>query len=174
MILFASISILISRTHVFLIIAVRNYFVKSQDEKIPITHQVLLWFSGLRGAVAFALGVTFLEHPVFDTDVKGVIFGTTVMVVVLTVIILGGLTPYMLVWLGIVKKDQNNDKHDLNTGGNLEVGQSIQDVSKEGYKQVAAEGEGDDEAVPEREEKKSFFYWIYDLDNKYLFLTIDT
>ena len=72
------------------------------------------------------------------------------------------------------EKDQHNEKHELSTAGNLEVGQSIQDVSnKEGYKQVAAEGEGDDEAVPEREEKKSFFYWIYDLDNKYLLLTLD-
>ena len=68
-----------------------------------------MWFSGLRGAVAFALGVTFLEHPGFGSAIKGLIFGTTVMVIVSTVIVFGGLTPYMLRWLSIAGGDEGHE-----------------------------------------------------------------
>jgi sodium/hydrogen exchanger 8 len=77
-----------------------------------MNQQVLMWFSGLRGAVAFALGVTFLDHPDFSPAIKGLIFGTTVMVVTGTVIILGGLTPYMLVWLKITNSEKISSSSD--------------------------------------------------------------
>jgi NhaP-type Na+/H+ or K+/H+ antiporter len=90
LIFIAFIAILIGRTHVFLISGVRNLILRKTRplaKTIPVNHQVLIWFSGLRGAVAFALGVVFLEHPVFSAEVKGVIFGTTVMIVALTVLV---------------------------------------------------------------------------------------
>jgi sodium/hydrogen exchanger 8 len=98
-----------------------------------------MWFSGLRGAVAFALGVTFLELPTFSKSTKGIIFGTTVMVVVLTVLILGSLTPYMLIWLGISSPEEND--HD-----------SIKPVPE------------DDEPNPESYLDKPFFGWLYNID----------
>lgn len=48
-IFFAAVSILVSRTHVFIIIGIRNLFQKTRTAKIPFNQQVLMWFSGLRG-----------------------------------------------------------------------------------------------------------------------------
>lgn len=109
-------TILVSRSHVFVLLNISNYFKKKQSEKVPLNHQILIWFSGLRGAVAFALGVTFLEHPHFDDTSKHMIFGTTVMVVVLTVFILGGLTPHMLILLKIAAPTDQKGGHDQEQG----------------------------------------------------------
>ena len=76
-------SILISRTHVFLICGIHNLFQKKKP--IPLKQMTLIWFSGLRGAVAFALGVTFGDIDGFSADAKSLIFGTTLVVVFLTV-----------------------------------------------------------------------------------------
>ena len=140
-ILAACLSILISRTHVFIVLSTSN-LIQKQDA-IPWSHQVLIWFSGLRGAVAFALGVTFLELPNFTKQVKGIIFGTTVMVVVLTVLILGGLTPYMIKWLGI-------------------SGNGNESATKK------AEDEDDDYALSARVVNKPFFGWLYKMDATYI------
>lgn len=137
----ASFSILVSRTHVFLILGVANWI--PGYEPVPFMQQVLIWFSGLRGAVAFALGVTFLELPNFSREVKGIIFGTTVMVVVLTVIILGGLTPYMIVWLGISKPHGSDSP-------------------------TKAAEEEDDYAGAAKVINKPFFGWLYRLDATYI------
>jgi len=94
----------------------------------------------MRGAVAFALGVTFLELPTFRKTTKGIIFGTTVMVVVLTVLILGSLTPYMLVWLGI---SSGSDDSDLES---------------------EKRNPEDDEPNPESYLEKPFFGWLYNID----------
>lgn len=50
-IFFAAVSILVSRTHVFIIIGIRNMLQRSRTAKIPFNQQVLMWFSGLRGFV---------------------------------------------------------------------------------------------------------------------------
>lgn len=97
---------MISRTHVFVICSLNGFIPATKP--IPLNQQILIWFSGLRGAVAFALGVTFLENPDFSSAIKGVIFGTTVMVIVSTVLLFGSLMPYMLKWLGIVSGGDEN------------------------------------------------------------------
>ncbi|KAJ3224736.1 Sodium/hydrogen exchanger 8 [Clydaea vesicula] len=164
MILFASIAILISRTHVFIILAISNMFAKTSKDKVPLNHQILMWFSGLRGAVAFALGVTFLEHPVFDSEVKGVIFGTTVMVVVLTVVILGGLTPYMLSWLKIVKPEDTH--HEDGHGALAKSGDELDKHGETEYKEI--ENGDEEEGVRNEMGKPSFFGWLLELDVKYI------
>jgi sodium/hydrogen exchanger 8 len=138
----ACVSILVSRSHVFLILNVSNLI--PGMEKTPFSHQVLIWFSGLRGAVAFALGVTFLELPNFTKEVKGVIFGTTVMVVVLTVLILGGLTPYMLVWLGISPRESQ--------GSHGEGGQAESPKEEDEYE------------LSNKYINKPVFGWLYKID----------
>ena len=139
-ILAACLSILISRTHIFIISFVANLLPKNRHNPIPFRHQILMWFSGLRGAVAFALGVTFLELPTFSRNTKGIIFGTTVMVVVLTVLILGSLTPYMLIWLGI-SKPQSTD-----------------------HESQKEENPEDDEPNAESYLDKPIFGWLYQID----------
>ncbi|GAB5588505.1 monovalent cation:H+ antiporter [Umbelopsis nana] len=63
--------------------------------QLPRSHQVMLFWSGLRGAVAFALaaGLTGESGPAMRT--------TILVVVVLTVLIFGGTTNRMLQILGI-------------------------------------------------------------------------
>ena len=138
----ACFTIFVSRTHIFLILGISNYI--PGNEPVPLMQQILIWFSGLRGAVAFALGVTFLELPNFTKEVKGIIFGTTVMVVVLTVLILGGLTPYMLVWLGIQEPS---------------TGSPASDPPKE----------EDEYELSQKYINKPFFGWLYRFDATYFF-----
>lgn len=66
-----------------------------KPEQLPRSHQVMLFWSGLRGAVAFALaaGLTGESGPAMRT--------TILVVVVLTVLIFGGTTNRMLQILGI-------------------------------------------------------------------------
>jgi sodium/hydrogen exchanger 8 len=73
---------------------------RSEDHKIPFSHQIMLWYSGLRGALAFALT---LNMP---TAAEKVIQTTTLMMVVFTVLILGGGTVPTLRCLRI--KSQSN------------------------------------------------------------------
>ncbi|KAI9358899.1 Sodium/hydrogen exchanger family-domain-containing protein [Zopfochytrium polystomum] len=195
MIIFAIIAILVSRTHVFIILGIKNLLIKT-DVPIPWNQQVLIWFSGLRGAVAFALGVTFLEHPVFDEDVKGYIFGTTVMVVVFTVLVFGGLTPYMLVWLGILdgehqhggggggghgekvdgdEKGDDGDAAENGGDGDVESGHAVKAADGKG----ASGGSGaayastsslnqDDEETRHEAESKPVFGWLHYFDVHYI------
>jgi NhaP-type Na+/H+ or K+/H+ antiporter len=145
MIFFAVIAILAGRTHVFWICGANNAAAKKQPNITPIpqNQQILMWFSGLRGAVAFALGVVFLEHPTFDESVKGMIFGTTVMVVVITILFLGGLTPYMLTWLKIT--DGNAEGHGAEADGN--------------YMQL-------EEEINEAKQSSKTYSWLYTMDQK--------
>ncbi|KAH6565348.1 hypothetical protein BASA62_007346 [Batrachochytrium salamandrivorans] len=132
----AIIAILVSRTHVFIICSLQRYLPGQQE--IPLNQQTLMWFSGLRGAVAFALGVTFLEHPDFSNLVKGQIFGTTVMVVVMTIIIFGGLTPYMLKWLKITEDEEEERRAE------------------------------EENAITEEDLEQPIFGWLYRLDAMYI------
>ncbi|KAJ3203903.1 hypothetical protein HDU82_006225, partial [Entophlyctis luteolus] len=174
MIIFACVAILVSRTHVFVILGIKNLLLKHQAKDalhpeattspVPMNQQILIWFSGLRGAVAFALGVTFLEQDAFTEEAKASIFGTTVMVVVLTVLVIGGLTPYMLVWLGICEGE-----HDEESG---QQEKDLQQLDAEHGKEHSAEdNDGDDQEFDEEEfnrnaESKSVFVWLRNLDDK--------
>jgi len=64
--------------------------------KIPLNHQHMMMFSGLRGAIAFALAIRNAT-----TDARNVILSTTSLIVIVTVIFCGGLTSPMLGILNI-------------------------------------------------------------------------
>lgn len=95
----AFLAILISRTHVFIIGYFHNLFniaTHTAAKKIPTNQLIFLWFCGLRGAVSFALAVKVLGIVEMDSKVRALIFGTVVVVVIMTVLGMGGLTPTML------------------------------------------------------------------------------
>ncbi|KAI8587851.1 Sodium/hydrogen exchanger family-domain-containing protein [Geranomyces variabilis] len=173
LVFFACISILVSRTHIFLFLGVLGLAGKKEDA-VPFNQQLLIWFSGLRGAVAFALGVTFLEHPVFSSEVKGQIFGTTVMVVVLTVLIFGGLTPYMLRWLKLVPEEGEEVAGHPAVGpvaGSAETPRTpAVPGGAAGYGMVETQHELDEEAqqIEEPPKESVIFAWLYALDAKYI------
>ncbi|KAJ3260098.1 monovalent cation:H+ antiporter, CPA1 (nhx1) [Boothiomyces macroporosus] len=65
------------------------------EPKIPKNHQLMIWWAGLRGAIAFALSfeVEGVEKEAIQT--------TILVVCVISVIILGGTTPFALTYLQI-------------------------------------------------------------------------
>ncbi|CAG9319246.1 unnamed protein product [Blepharisma stoltei] len=68
---------------VFLLSPICNYF---RIHKINIKHQILIWLSGMRGAVAFSLA---LSLPTKNPDV---IISTTQYLILFTIVILGLMT----------------------------------------------------------------------------------
>ncbi|XP_035270497.1 sodium/hydrogen exchanger 9-like isoform X2 [Anguilla anguilla] len=93
-------------------------------EKIPLNIQHMMMFSGLRGAVAFALAVRDT-----CTIARRTILSTTLLLVLFTVWVLGGGTCPMLAWLDIrVGVDPDEDK----------VGQASHQTAGEGTPAYAA------------------------------------
>eukprot|EP00494_Astrolonche_serrata_P022433 UN22690 len=80
--------------------------------------QIMLWFAGIRGAIAFALSLNV------DTDHRGYIITATLMIVFFTTIICGGMTETMLTSLELRRtglnpldspsSDDNPTDHDHN------------------------------------------------------------
>lgn len=54
-----------------------------------------MWFSGLRGAVAYALAM----HLNFGSETRHVIVTTTLLIVLLTIVVIGGSTMPMMRYL---------------------------------------------------------------------------
>ncbi|GAY35440.1 hypothetical protein CUMW_016370, partial [Citrus unshiu] len=81
--------------------------------QIPLKHQQALWYSGLRGAMAFALALQSV-HDLPEGHGQ-TIFTATTAIVVLTVLLIGGSTGTMLEALQVV-----GDAHDGHLGENFE------------------------------------------------------
>lgn len=80
--------------------------------KIPSSHQHMLLFAGLRGAVAFALAIRNTS-----TEERRVIYTTTSLIVIFTVLVNGGLTLQMIEWLKIKKgTDPESEVQSPNSG----------------------------------------------------------
>jgi len=67
------------------------------NHPVPFSHQLMMWFAGLRGAIAFSLALEAKDSSENGT----VILSTTLVIVFVTVIGLGGLTTKVLRALGI-------------------------------------------------------------------------
>ncbi|KAK7303478.1 hypothetical protein RJT34_14385 [Clitoria ternatea] len=81
--------------------------VRPVHRKIPLKHQKALWYSGLRGAMAFALALQSV-HDLPEGHGQ-TIFTATTAIVVLTVLLIGGSTGTMLEALDVVGGDSHND-----------------------------------------------------------------
>ncbi|XP_068248504.1 sodium/hydrogen exchanger 7 isoform X2 [Palaemon carinicauda] len=77
--------------------------------KIPIKFMNMLFFSGLRGAIAFALAIRNTS-----SDARKSILTTTSLIVIVTVILCGGLTTQVLSWLGIPVDVEDEETRHLN------------------------------------------------------------
>ncbi|KAL3627182.1 Sodium/hydrogen exchanger 6 [Castilleja foliolosa] len=73
---------------------------RPSHRKIPMKHQKALWYSGLRGAMAFALALQSV-HDLPEGHGQ-TIFTATTAIVVLTVLLIGGSTGTMLEALEVV------------------------------------------------------------------------
>jgi NhaP-type Na+/H+ or K+/H+ antiporter len=72
---------------------------RPRDNKIDMKMQHLMMFSGLRGAMAFALAIRNTS-----SQARCLILTTTSVVVITTVIGCGGATTKVIKWLGIAYK----------------------------------------------------------------------
>ncbi|CAD6225498.1 unnamed protein product [Miscanthus lutarioriparius] len=87
---------------------------RPQHRRIPLKHQKALWFSGLRGAMAFALALQSV-HELPEGHGK-TIFTATTAIVVLTVLLIGGSTGTMLEALDVVG-DENTSIENYEDNG---------------------------------------------------------
>ena len=82
--------ILVARfVSVFPLVAILN-LCRSPERKIPWTHATIMWWSGLRGAIAIGLCAGIPTH------LRHTMMSTTVLIVLFTVFVLGGGTPAIL------------------------------------------------------------------------------
>ena len=75
-----------------------NYF---REHKISKKMMFVMWFSGLRGAIAYALAL----HLDFEEEKRRVMVTTTLIIVLFTIIVLGGSTMPMLKVVGTQEDD---------------------------------------------------------------------
>jgi len=97
----------------------RSQGIHSDEDEIPQSYQVMLFWAGLRGAVGVALAAG-LDDPNSSPTLKA----TVLIVVVLTVIIFGGTTARMLEIVGVrtnvISEDIDSDDDDFLDHGDLE------------------------------------------------------
>lgn len=104
LIIWSTIFILLGRAlNIFPLAELSNRF---RTHKITKKMMVIMWFSGLRGAIAYALSL----HLEFEEDVRKVIVTTTLVVVLFTTICLGGGTLPLVKYLETKKPTSNRKK----------------------------------------------------------------
>eukprot|EP01063_Lacrimia_lanifica_P034776 TRINITY_DN6514_c0_g4_i1.p1 TRINITY_DN6514_c0_g4~~TRINITY_DN6514_c0_g4_i1.p1 ORF type:complete len:718 (+),score=242.61 TRINITY_DN6514_c0_g4_i1:87-2156(+) len=97
---FTFVVILVGRAaNVFPLCWLSNLFRSASAKKITMAEQTFMWFSGLRGAIAFALAC----YGTNDGTLRGgdLLVTTTLVLVMLTVFIFGGLGKPLLMYLGL-------------------------------------------------------------------------
>eukprot|EP00730_Choanoeca_flexa_P019096 TRINITY_DN9314_c0_g1_i1.p1 TRINITY_DN9314_c0_g1~~TRINITY_DN9314_c0_g1_i1.p1 ORF type:complete len:602 (+),score=150.90 TRINITY_DN9314_c0_g1_i1:132-1937(+) len=93
--------------HVLLLSNVANRVTRKPQSKISLQYQAMMWWAGLRGAIAFALAIrntTTVAHQM--------ILSATLVIVIKTVLVFGGTTPAVLQALKIKTGHQEADPMD--------------------------------------------------------------
>ncbi|XBH92826.1 hypothetical protein VPH35_083874 [Triticum aestivum] len=107
-IFFSIVFILVARAANVFSCAYMLNLARPPNSQIPREYQLALWYSGLRGAMAFALALQSV-HDLPDGHGE-TIFTATTSIVVLTVLLIGGSTGTMLEALQVVG-DSNRYRH---------------------------------------------------------------
>ncbi|THU54467.1 hypothetical protein C4D60_Mb10t25380 [Musa balbisiana] len=107
--------------------------VRPSSSQIPMRHQKALWYSGLRGAMAFALALKSV-HDLPDGHGKIILTATTAIVVI-TVLLIGGSTGKMLEALEVIGDAYIGPYGEENLGDNHDyVGPSFDEGTSSGNK----------------------------------------
>lgn len=94
-------AVVVRAVHLFPIIGTFNMFSAKADQ-VPLGQQVVMWFSGLRGAIAVALAYQVEgDNEGGTANNKHIIRAATMMTVVFTTFAFGGATPSLLDKMGI-------------------------------------------------------------------------
>eukprot|EP00163_Fabomonas_tropica_P002390 TRINITY_DN11813_c0_g1_i1.p1 TRINITY_DN11813_c0_g1~~TRINITY_DN11813_c0_g1_i1.p1 ORF type:complete len:525 (+),score=120.68 TRINITY_DN11813_c0_g1_i1:55-1629(+) len=92
--------------HVVPLTALVNCFRSPNNKKlppIPKSHTFVLWFAGLRGAIAFALAFS-LKGSLSPSDYEAIL-SATLIIVMFTVIVFGNFVAPLLIHLGVKMND---------------------------------------------------------------------
>eukprot|EP00794_Sanderia_malayensis_P018860 gene18860-20760_t len=101
-VIWSIVMILIGRAlNIFPLSFILNFF---RETKISKKNQFVMWFSGLRGAIAFAMSINFQ----FEDDKRHVLITTTLIIVLFTVLFLGGSTLPVLKFLRATTEDSGS------------------------------------------------------------------
>lgn len=95
-----------------------NYF---REHKITKKMQFIMWFSGLRGAIAFALS---LNLP-FDNETRHIIVTSTLILVLFTTLVLGGSTLPLMKFLNADKNNRRQRKKYIFLSKTKEMGETV-------------------------------------------------
>lgn len=94
--------------NIFPLLGLSNCF-RSRSDKISTSYMTVIWFAGLRGSIAFALAKNWSYIGLKGASHRKLIESTTLMVVLFTTIVVGGLTGPFLSLLGLVDKEKKDD-----------------------------------------------------------------
>uniref|UniRef100_A0A7S2J4X9 Cation/H+ exchanger transmembrane domain-containing protein n=1 Tax=Haptolina brevifila TaxID=156173 RepID=A0A7S2J4X9_9EUKA len=95
-------AVAVRAVHLFPIIFGFNAFQSHAKDRVPFSHQIVMWFSGLRGAIAVALAYQVEgDNEGGTANNKHIIRAATMMTVVFTTFAFGGCTPCLLEQLKI-------------------------------------------------------------------------
>ncbi|XP_050206345.1 sodium/hydrogen exchanger 6 [Mercurialis annua] len=104
--------------------------VRPARRQIPLKHQKALWYSGLRGAMAFALALQSI-HDLPEGHGQ-TIFTATTAIVVLTVLLIGGSTGTMLEALQVIGDSHDGASDDSFEGNNGYIAPSYNEDGESG------------------------------------------
>ena len=99
-IVFAAISVLVGRSHVFPICHLANK-IRPQESRITRNEQIFLWYSGLRGTICFVIAIQLFDNPYYSLEFRKIMIATTLSVILFTLMILGIGTPLVIKFLGL-------------------------------------------------------------------------
>lgn len=133
---------------------------KFRSHQITRRMMVIMWFSGLRGAIAYALSL----HLEFEEEVRKVLVTTTLIVVLFTTIVLGGGTMPLVKYLesrtGMGQRRRRKRRKDITLSKTTQFGSAIDsehlseltETEVEELEQSFAEG---------RTHLQGFLWWDY-------------
>ncbi|CAF0957018.1 unnamed protein product [Didymodactylos carnosus] len=109
--------------HVFPLSYILNCF-RSKPLQITLPMQFIMWFSGLRGAISYALSVHVGKYySKEEEEMKRIVVTTTLINVLFTILVLGGLTmpvvKYMKRYMPSSYQQEINNADDDEEGGTL-------------------------------------------------------
>ncbi|KAJ7297204.1 hypothetical protein O6H91_Y073100 [Diphasiastrum complanatum] len=125
-IFFSIVFIVVARAANILPCAYIVNLVRPTSKQIPMKHQQALCFSGLRGAMAFALALQSM-HDLPEKTHGQLIFTTTTAIVVVTVLFIGGSTSTMLEKLDVAGdefiplRDENGEAENASLTASLDL-----------------------------------------------------
>ena len=143
--------ILVGRAaNIFPLAAVMN---TQREVKISPQHQIIMWFSGLRGAIAFALA---LKLPLAS---RTILVTTTLVIVLFTILVLGGGT---LPLLKLMRMQTSHGYVSMSKTEELDATVALEDAEQASSAVTSASA-----AAAGRESARSLS-WFERVDNRYL------